>query len=475
MPPPVNADEFLAVVEKSGLLAEGELDDYRYRAAADPAPPDRIANWMVTDGRLTPFQVGLLLAGKYRPFFVGSYKVLSRLGNGSMGVVYLCEHKDMRRRVAVKILQSRRVHDQVALERFFREARAAAHLNHPNVVHAIDVGFESGLHYLVMEYINGKSLKEMVLKDGPLPPLVVANYLWQAAQGIQHAHEAGLIHRDLKPSNIMIDRSGVVKLLDLGLARFNDEEVDLTRGATLGSMAFAAPEQMEDSHSVDARADVYSLGATFYLALCGRPPIGVGVEAPPPPRPSDTQNFTRVMSVLRKMIAVSRTERYQSAAEVVAELASWAMHSPPSLGEPAQTESDPDLHLDTETDGDEVEIGKVPATKSSLPPPLPAGHDEEVSGPTASSFDFSLAPPAKANNAKPRKVEQKKAVPPPRQKAETPAREKAETPARPWWQDRKWQLIVLGLAMCVGLVAALAGRSKSSPNQDPPSKVATSQ
>jgi serine/threonine protein kinase len=474
MPPPVNADEFLAVVEKSGLLAEGELDDYRYRAAADPAPPDRVANWMLTDGRLTPFQVGLLLAGKYRPFFVGSYKVLSRLGNGSMGVVYLCEHKDMRRRVAVKILQSRRVHDQVALERFFREARAAAHLNHPNVVHAIDVGFENGLHYLVMEYINGRSLKEIVLKDGPLPPLVVANYLWQAAQGIQHAHDAGLIHRDLKPSNIMIDRSGVVKLLDLGLARFNDEEVDLTRGATLGTMAYAAPEQMEDSHKVDSRADVYSLGATFYLALCGRPPIGVGVDAPQPPRPTDTHNFARVMAVLRKMIAVSPADRYQTAGEVVAELASWAMRSPPGAGEPAQTESDPDLPLDTETDADEVDIGKVPPNKSSLPPPLPQIPADAVSGPTESSFDFAMAAPAKPTKAKPRKVEQKKARPP---SQPTPSRQTSsqQTPSQPWWQVRKWQFVILGVAICVGLVAALAGRSKPPPSQDPPSKLATSQ
>jgi serine/threonine protein kinase len=456
MPPPVNADEFLAVVEKSGLLAEGELDDYRYRAAADPASPDRVANWMVTDGRLTPFQVGLLLAGKYRPFFVGSYKVLSRLGNGSMGVVYLCEHKDMRRRVAVKILQSRRVHDQVALERFFREARAAAHLNHPNVVHALDVGFESGLHYLVMEYINGNSLKEMFSKTGPLPPLLVANYLLQAAQGIQHAHEAGLIHRDIKPSNIMIDRAGVIKLLDLGLARFNNEEVDLTRGATLGSLAYAAPEQMEDSHTVDARGDVYSLGATFYHALCGRPPIGVGVDAPPPPRPTDIANFTRVMAVLRKMIAVNPSERYQSAAEVVAELAGWATRLPPGLIEPGQTESDPDLPLDTETDAEEVDIGKVPPTKSSLPPPLPARHAGVASGPTDSSFDFATAPTAKPSKAK---------------KKATPAQA-----SQPWWQDRKWQMLILGLAMCVGLVAALAGgRSKSASSQDPPSKQTTSQ
>src|ERR1700722_15476613 len=167
MPPPVTPADFLTIVEKSGLLQKEELGGYRNRFAADPGPPDQVANLLVVDGRLTPFQVELLLAGKYRPFFIGAYKVLSRIGNGSMGVVYLCEHRDMRRKVAVKVLQSRRARDEVALERFLREARAAAALNHPNVVHALDVGCENGLHYLVMEYIAGMSLKQLILSEGP--------------------------------------------------------------------------------------------------------------------------------------------------------------------------------------------------------------------------------------------------------------------------------------------------------------------
>ena len=321
MPPPGNTTDFLTVVEKSGLLDEDDIDHYRFRSAADPSPPDRVAKWMMMDGRLTPFQVELLLAGKSRPFFVGPYKVLSRIGNGSMGVVYLCEHRGMGRKVAVKFLQKRRAEDEVALERFLREARAAAALNHPNVVHALDFGCEWQLHYLVMEYIEGRSLKARVLEEGPIPPLKVADYLRQAALGVQHAHEAGLIHRDIKPSNLMIDRSGIVKLLDLGLALFEESAVDLTRGKPLGTMAYIAPEQALDSHAVDARADIYSLGATFYLALAGRAPRpGTGIGDSVPPELTDWENFERLMTVLRRMTACSPADRYQSAAEVIAEM-----------------------------------------------------------------------------------------------------------------------------------------------------------
>jgi serine/threonine protein kinase len=341
MPPPGNATDFLTVVEKSGLLEENDLDRYRFQSAADPSPPDRVAKWMMMDGRLTQFQVGLLLAGKSRPFFIGAYKILSRIVNGSMGVVYLCEHRSMRRKVAVKILQRRRVQDEVALERFLREARAAATLSHPNVVHALDFGCEKQLHYLVMEYIDGRSLKSLVLADGPIPPLKAADYLRQAALGLHHAHEAGLIHRDVKPSNFMISRAGVVKLLDLGLARFEDSEVDLTQGRPLGTMAYIAPEQALNSHTVDARADIYSLGATFYLALTGRSPKpGSGIGDAVPPDLADTANFERIMTVLRRMTANDAAERYRSAAEVAAEMELLLSPPPASPEAVPRTESE---------------------------------------------------------------------------------------------------------------------------------------
>jgi serine/threonine protein kinase len=343
MPAPATTDDFLEVVEKSRLVGPDDLDTYRFRAAADPAPPHLVASRMVKDGLLTPFQAELLLAGKSRPFFVGPYKVLSRIGNGSMGVVYLCEHVDMRRQVAVKVLQSRRVKDEVAFQRFLREARAAASLNHPNVVHALDLGSEGDLHYLSMEYVDGSSLKDLIRTEGPLPPRRLADYLRQAALGLQHAHAAGLIHRDIKPSNVMVDRAGVVKVLDLGLALFADGEMDLTLGVRLGSVAYMAPEQAKDSHAVDARADVYSLGATFYLAATGRQPLpaaGIG-DNTPPPRCLETADFVRLVAILEKMTARDPADRYQSAAEVAAAVAAWVPPPPPPPRMPAATPAPP--------------------------------------------------------------------------------------------------------------------------------------
>src|SRR5262249_38211773 len=265
-----------------------------------------------------------------RPFFVGPYKVLSRIGNGNMGVVYLCEHVDMRRRVALKVLQGRRAKDQVALQRFLREARAAAAINHPNVVHALDLGCEGDLHYLSMEYIDGISLKEVVRAQVPLEPRRLAGYLRQAALGLQHAHQAGLIHRDIKPSNVMIDRDGVVKILDLGLALFAEGDEELTQGVQLGDIAYAAPEQTRDSHTVDARADIYSLGATFYLAATGRQPLpAMGItDNTPPPRALATTDFSRLMAILQRMTATNPDLRHQTASEVVAEIVAWV--TPPS-------------------------------------------------------------------------------------------------------------------------------------------------
>src|SRR5262249_27217213 len=156
-------------------------------------------------------------------FSIGKYKVLERIGLGGMGQVYLCEHERMRRRVAVKVLPTSSLKDPGALERFEREARAAALLDHPNIVRAFDLDQDGQLHFMVMEYVDGPTLYDLVRQNGPMDIGRACHYMRQAATGLQHAHEAGLIHRDIKPSNILVDRAGTVKLLDLGLARFEDD------------------------------------------------------------------------------------------------------------------------------------------------------------------------------------------------------------------------------------------------------------
>src|SRR5581483_10286116 len=180
-----------------------------------PAEVSKMAGLLVSAGLLTHFQAEQLMQGKWRRFTIGKYKVLERLGAGGMGSVFLCEHKLMRRRVAVKVLPT---------------ARAVAALDHPNIVHAYDIDQDEQLHFLVMEYVDGTSLQDLVKKSGPLDVTRACHYIRQSALGLEHAHEAGLVHRDIKPGNILVDRSGAVKLLDMGLARFfNDEEDVLTR------------------------------------------------------------------------------------------------------------------------------------------------------------------------------------------------------------------------------------------------------
>ncbi|MCS7017446.1 MAG: serine/threonine protein kinase, partial [Gemmatales bacterium] len=197
-------------------------------------------------------------------FTIGKYKVLEKLGSGGMGQVFLCEHLLMRRRVAIKVLPTSKAQDPAGLERFYREARAIAAVDHPNLVRAYDIDQADNLHFLVMEYVDGVSLQELVKKVGPLPVLRACHYIYGAAVGLQHVHEIGLVHRDIKPGNILVDRNGLVKILDLGLARFFHDADELTKKYDeniLGTADYLSPEQAIDSHTVDIRADIYSLGA----------------------------------------------------------------------------------------------------------------------------------------------------------------------------------------------------------------------
>src|SRR6516225_3289472 len=291
MAAPTTIEEFLDLVRKSGVVDEKRLDVYweQLRAAA-PLPADlgKLAGTFVRDGVLTQFQAEQLLQGKWRRFSIGKYKVLERIGSGGMGSVYLCEHKLMRRRVAVKVLPTAKAEDTASLERFQREARAVAALDHPNIVRAYDIDQDdtggTTLHFLVMEFVDGLSLQEVIKRTGPMDPTRVAHYVSQAAMGLQHAYDqAGLIHRDIKPGNILVDRTGTVKILDMGLARFfHDEEDLLTKKfdeTVLGTADYLAPEQAVDSHNVTIRADIYSLGATAYFMLTGNPPFSDGSVA----------------------------------------------------------------------------------------------------------------------------------------------------------------------------------------------------
>src|SRR5436190_1565764 len=287
MPAPATSAEFIDLVRRSEVVEVKRLDAVldKLRAAGTlPADPGQLAGYMIAEGLLTKFQAQQIIQGKWKRFTIGKYKVLENLGSGGMGSVYLCEHMLMRRRVAVKVLPTAKADDPASLERFYREARAVAALDHPNIVRAYDIDQSAKLHFLVMEYVDGASLQEIIKKTGPMDPLRAAHYMRQAAAGLQHAHEtAGLVHRDIKPGNILVDRNGIVKVLDMGLARFfHDTEDILTKKYdenVLGTADYLAPEQALDSHTADIRADIYSLGGTFYFCLTGKTPFAEGTVA----------------------------------------------------------------------------------------------------------------------------------------------------------------------------------------------------
>jgi serine/threonine protein kinase len=335
---PVNMHEFLDLVRKSGVVDVARLDAHVQKLQSEgllPPEPPKIAGVLIRDGFLTHFHAENILQGKWRRFSIGRYKVLEKIGSGGMGQVYLCEHKVMRRRVAIKVLPTAKAEDDAALERFYREARAVAALDHPNIVHAYDIDQDEKLHFLVMEYVDGASLQEIVKKSGPLAVSRACHYIRQAALGLQHAHEqANLVHRDIKPGNIMVDRCGAVKVLDMGLARFfNDEEDMLTKkfdDLNMGTLDYQAPEQAIDSHNVDIRADIYSLGATFFFVLTGKTLFDEGTptqkamwhQTRPPKLLAEFRKDIPpgLQDILSKMLAKEKGQRFAEPAQVAAAL-----------------------------------------------------------------------------------------------------------------------------------------------------------
>jgi len=347
--PVENLGDFCALVLRSELVPRSTLDIYLTRLKTNGSFPTDVAGLAaaaIRDGLLTEFQARLILQGKWRNFFLGGkYKVLEPLGAGGMGTVFLCEHRHMRRRVAVKVLPPDMAGPEQILQ-FQREAQAVAMLDHPNIVRAFDVSREGGLHFLVMEFIDGASLQYLVDSRGPLPIGRAVNYVAQAALGLQHAHENGLVHRDVKPSNLMLDWAGTVKVLDLGLARFArspDHVAQLGDSKTVvGTADYLAPEQALNSN-VDGRADVYGLGAVAFFLLTGKPPFDGGNLAQKLIR-HQTEAAARVnevrsdvpaglADVVARMLAKDPAGRPQTPALVIAELRPWVADVPPPTPE----------------------------------------------------------------------------------------------------------------------------------------------
>ncbi|MCI0640850.1 MAG: serine/threonine protein kinase [Gemmataceae bacterium] len=340
MASPVSASDFIGNVRKSGVVDTVTWDEYLRIHPALPNQPHLLADKLVREQLLTPFQAKHLLAGRHRGLVLGQYRLLDQIGKGGTGVVFLAEHRQLRRRVAIKVLPGEHTRDKETLQRFYREARAVAALDHPHIVQAYDVSNEGHIHYLVMEYVDGESLQTYVEKRGALPIREAAGYILQVARAMQHYHERGLVHRDIKPGNLLRDAQGSIKLTDLGIVRmFEDKEVGLTqqlsRGAVLGTADYLSPEQAVNCHTVDIRSDIYSLGTTFYTLLNGRPPfhdskitqklVDCQVREPVPLHQLSPEVPRALSSLVGRMVAKRPEDRPQTPAEVVEAITPWAL------------------------------------------------------------------------------------------------------------------------------------------------------
>ena len=349
--PKLSVKSFLDLTTRSKLVTEDglarALADFRELHPGDALDEtssleaEVFANFLIQRGLLTRWQTEKLLDKKYKGFFLGKYKLLGHLGTGGMSSVYLAEHMLMQRRVAIKVLPKGRIDDSSYLARFYQEAKAAARLDHPNIVRAYDVDNEGDNHYLVMEYVQGRDLqntvRDLAEKNEELEFEKAADYIIQAARGLHSAHEAGLIHRDIKPANLLVDPEGTVKILDMGLALFkNDEMASLTiahNENVLGTADYLAPEQALNSHNVDRRADLYSLGCTLYYALTGHAPFNEGTLAqriakhqtqmPPDIRLDRPDCPTSLIAICNRLMHKDPDDRYASAAEVAEALEDW--------------------------------------------------------------------------------------------------------------------------------------------------------
>jgi serine/threonine-protein kinase len=366
--PVTDASSFLETLARFQLLAPAQLEELT--GGSLDLDARRLARELVGRNWLTPFQVNLLLQGRGADLFLGPYTILERLGEGGAGQVFKARHQRMNRLVALKLIRRELVADAEVVARFLREIQVVSQLSHPNVVHAYDAGPVGPTYFLAMEYVEGIDLGRLVKANGPLPVATACDYVRQGALGLQHAHERGLVHRDIKPPNFLVAPGsgdgpgpGLVKLLDLGLARLQrrpdgDRTSVLTQAGPvmMGTPDYLAPEQALDFRGVDIRADIYGLGCTLYYLLTARPPFPGGSLAQKllrhqqaefvPVERFRTDVPASVTAVLRRMLAKHPDDRPQTPREVADALS--------DLAKAAGLSVDPPELIDDRTIADEL-------------------------------------------------------------------------------------------------------------------------
>lgn len=343
----ITLDDFISRLRENELLSDATIQAELAKVKSEDPSASEFAQHLVSRKKITLFQSQALFWKFPSKLLIDDYLILDRIGSGGMGFVFMALHRAMSRPVALKLLRNDIPGLQESLWRFKREFRVAGRLNHPNVVTAYDAGEEDGMHFLVMELIKGQNLGDYVSQHGPLPWQQAVEYIYQAANGLAHAHQNKLIHRDVKPSNLLLDKDNRIKILDLGMARPRDSkgpeddsglrdlsgmetvpDWDLTQtGSVYGTAAYMSPEQRRNPHLVDCRSDIYSLGCTFHFLVTGTTMYGEMVnhlfqyEFAHPERPSLRTHKANVPvavdRIFRKMTAIEPSDRYQSMAEVV--------------------------------------------------------------------------------------------------------------------------------------------------------------
>jgi len=344
------AADLLNLLRAHRLLEADRLEQIA-RVSGRYSDPRALAKDLIQRGWLTAFQVNKLLQGKGKDLVLGQYVLLERLGQGGMGEVFKARHCSLDRIVALKVIRRDLTSKPEAVRRFHREIQSVAKLSHPNIVMAFDANQVGEIHYLAMEFVEGTDLGRLVKAKGPMKLREACDAIRQGAMGLQHAFERGLVHRDIKPTNLLrATQGGLVKLLDMGLARLQEADADedssvnpiananahaaslqTQAGRILGTPDYIAPEQARNSHTVDIRADLYSLGCTFYYVLLGWPPFPGGssieklvrhqTETPKPVEQIRSEVPPAVGAVIRKLLAKRPEERYQSPGELAAALA----------------------------------------------------------------------------------------------------------------------------------------------------------
>lgn len=351
---PLSAEALVEVLRQCQVLPPAQLAELGPPLTARFTDARALAKELLQRGWLTPYQVNQLLQGKGAELMLGPYALLERLGEGGTGQVFKARHVKMERIVALKLIRKELLQDPEVRARFQREIQVVSQLSHPNIVHAFDAGPVGASYFLTMEYVEGTDLDKLVRRSGPLPIAQAIDYARQAALGLQHVHEKGLVHRDVKPSNLLlVGQASVVKLSDLSLARFQQvEDAEAAAALTaavatqvvtpagammMGTPDYLAPEQALDFHAADIRADIYSLGCTLFFLLAGRAPFAGGTLAQKLLRhqnatPPDVQQLradipTGLAKVVQKMLAKQPADRYQTPAEVAAALESAGLRS----------------------------------------------------------------------------------------------------------------------------------------------------